>query len=139
MEPLWNEKGRVVAILDWGLVEPGNLWYDSGYLAWFIVPLMDDERARARGFPLPPNRMKRLEAFPSGASMSSPELLLAALGAQKEYEQRVSSRGSLPHGGQWKVFQRLGFHKNAAADREWTIAHLGDKVLGHPIGWALIA
>ncbi|MDR0342493.1 MAG: aminoglycoside phosphotransferase family protein, partial [Nocardiopsaceae bacterium] len=56
---LWGDDGRVSGVLDWDYAQPGDPWFDTGHLAWFTVPLMDDERARARGFPAPPDRAAR--------------------------------------------------------------------------------
>lgn len=41
--------GQVAGVLDWELAGPVGPLYDTGHLAWFTVPLMDDARARARG------------------------------------------------------------------------------------------
>jgi aminoglycoside phosphotransferase (APT) family kinase protein len=90
---LWGDDGQVVGVLDWDFAQPGDPWYDTGHLAWFTVPLMDDGRARARGFPERPDRRGRLDAFAAGAGLSRGRLLTAAVAAQAEYERRVISRG----------------------------------------------
>jgi len=116
---LWGDDGKIIGVLDWDLAEPGAARYDTGYLAWFTVPFMDDARARARGFPEPPPRRARLEAFARGTGLPPGEVLSAALGAQREYARRVVSRTGEP----WTAFRALGFHRNAAADSEWTRIH----------------
>jgi hypothetical protein len=95
-------------------------WYDTGHLAWFTVPLMDNRRARARGFPARPARLARLDAFAAGAGLTRARVLEAALAAQAEYERRVVSRGR--GGGSWAPFYQAGLHENAARDRSWTAA-----------------
>jgi Phosphotransferase enzyme family len=115
---LWGGDGEVAGVLDWDFAQPGDPWYDTGHLAWFTVPLMDEERARARGFPERPDRRRRLDAFAAGAGLTRARVLTAAVAAQAEYERRVISRGR--DGGPWAVFYQQGFHKNAAADRAWT-------------------
>jgi hypothetical protein len=120
---LWAENGQVAGVLDWDFAQPGDPWYDTGYLAWFTVPLMDENRARARGYPAPPDRLARLDAFAAGAGMTRAQLIDAALAAQAEYEQRVIARRLA--GGSWAAFYHRGFHKNAARDRRWTVANFG--------------
>jgi Phosphotransferase enzyme family len=68
---LWGADGQIVGVLDWELTGPASPLYDTGYLAWFTVPLMDDARARARGFPRPPERLARLNAFARGTDFRS--------------------------------------------------------------------
>ncbi len=85
--------------------------------------MMDDHRARARGFPAPPDRHARLNAFAVGAGLTRGQLLEAGLAAQAEYERRVVSRR--PAGGSWALFYQRGFHKHAARDRRWTMGHFG--------------
>jgi hypothetical protein len=121
---LWGEGPEIVGVLDWDFAGPGDPWYDTGHLAWFTVPLMDDERAHARGFPEPPDRRARLDAFAAGAGMSAAELVRIAVRAQEEYERRVRPGGSAAEGGPWRTFLESGFHDNARADRDWTLRHV---------------
>jgi len=121
----WGHGGQVAGVLDWDFAQPGDPWFDTGHLAWFTVPLMDDERARARGFPQRPDRAARLAAFAAGTGMPEDELVRAACRAQAEYQRRVVSRGSSP-GTPWESYYNLGFHELAAADRAWTAAHFGE-------------
>lgn len=120
---LWGDKHDVVGVLDWDFAGPGDPWYDTGHLAWFTVPLMDDDRAHARGFPEPPDRQSRLTAFADGAGITNTDLVQVALRAQEEYERRVLTRGSSPAGGPWTTFLEMGFDKNASSDRSWTARH----------------
>ena len=118
---LWGNDGQIAGVLDWDFAQPGNPWYDIGYLAWFTVPLMDDHRARARGFPAPPDRLSRLDAFAAASGLTRDSALRAALDAQAEYQQRVICRRL--DGGPWAHFYQRGFHEHAATDHAWTIAH----------------
>lgn len=115
---LWGHDGQVTGVLDWDFAQPGDPWYDTGHLAWFTVPLMDDERARARGFAAPPDRQARLDAFAAGAGLTRARVLEIALGAQAEYERRLIARGQ--NGGPWALYYEKGLHENAASDRTWT-------------------
>jgi Phosphotransferase enzyme family len=109
---LWGGDGQITGVLDWELTGPASPLYDTGHLAWFTVPLMDDARARARGFPRPPGRLARLNAFARGTRLPVSEVLDAALQAQQEYARRIITRPAEP----WTTFHKLGFHNNAAAD-----------------------
>lgn len=120
---LWSDDGHVAGILDWDFAQPGDPWFDTGHLAWFTVPLMDDARACARGFPEPPDRLARLAAFADGAGVSAARLVEVALAAQAEYERRVIARRLA--GGSWAVFHERGFHRVAARDRSWTVEYFG--------------
>ncbi|GAA2759028.1 phosphotransferase [Actinopolymorpha rutila] len=115
---LWGARHQVVGVLDWDFAGPGDPWYDTGHLAWFTVPLMDDDRAGERGFPSPPDRGARLEAFATGAGISTGELVQVVLRVQAEYERRVSTRS-----GPWETFRHMGLNENARSDRLWTGHH----------------
>jgi len=120
---LWGGDGQIAGVLDWDFAQPGDPWYDTGHLAWFTAPLMDDNRAHERGFPAPPDRLARLDAFAASAGLTRAGLLKVAVDAQAEYERRVISRRL--DDGPWKLFYERGFHMNAAADRAWTAKHFG--------------
>jgi hypothetical protein len=124
---LWGQDGRLGGVLDWDFAQPGDPWFDTGHLAWFAVPLMDDEPARARGFPGPPDRTARLAAFAAGTGVSEARLLGLVLRAQAEFRRRVIARGSSP-GSPWADFYRRGFHERAAADRDWTLSQFGGRL-----------
>ncbi len=125
---LWDDQQEIVGVLDWDFVGPGDPSYDTGHLAWFTVPLMDDERAHARGFPAPPDRRARLHAFAAATGLSGADLLHCGLRAQEEYARRVVTRGSAPDAGPWRTFLDLGLHENARADRQWTTRHRNELV-----------
>ena len=120
---LWGSDGQIVGVLDWELTAPASPLYDTGHLAWFAVPLMDDARARDRGFPRPPDRLARLNAFARGTRLPVSDVLRAARQAQQEYERRIVTMPSEP----WTAFRQLGLHKNAAADGEWTRTRFRDR------------
>ena len=117
---LWRGSTEVTGVLDWVFAEPGDPWYDTGFLAWFTVPFMDDERAQARGFPVPPDRRARLRSFAAGAGVSPDDLIGLVHRAQAEFASRVTSRGSSETGGAWRTFLAMGMHESALADREWS-------------------
>jgi Phosphotransferase enzyme family len=121
---LWGDSTEVAGVLDWDFAEPGDPWYDTGFLAWFTVPFMDDERAQARGFPAPPDRRARLRSFAAGAGLSSDDLIGLVHQAQAEFASRVTSRGSSETGGAWRTFLAMGMHESTLADREWSARHI---------------
>jgi len=126
---LWDAHGKVTAVLDWDFAQPGDSWFDTGHLAWFTVPFMDDDRARSRGFPEPPDRAARLAAFAAGTGLGEDDVVGMALRAQAEYERRVIARGS-PAGSPWETYFAMGFHQAAAGDRFWTATHFGNSRQG---------
>jgi len=121
---LWGSDRRIAGVLDWELTGPASPLYDTGHLAWFTVPLMDDARARARGFPHPPDRLARLNAFAHGTRLSASEVLDAGLQAQQEHARRIVSITVEP----WTTFRQMGLHENAAADGEWTRTRFRDEL-----------
>lgn len=123
---LWGSDGQIAGVLDWELTGPASPLYDTGHLAWFAVPLMDDARARARGFPHPPDRLARLNAFARGTRLSAREVLEAGLQAQQEYARRIVTITVEP----WTTFRQMGLHENAAADGEWTRSHFRGELAG---------
>lgn len=90
---LWGSDRQVVGVLDWELAGPASPLYDTGHLAWFIVPLMDN----AREGPQVP-----AAAWPAGAAERVRQGHAAALGevlgavphAQQEYTRRIVTTGS---------------------------------------------
>lgn len=111
MDLLWGGDGQIAGVLDWELTGPASPLCDTGRLAWFTVPLMDDARAGARGFPRPPARPARLNAFARGTGLPVSEVVNADLQAQQEYARRIITRPAEP----WSTFQKLGLHKNAGS------------------------
>lgn len=107
-----------------GFRRAGRPWYDTGFLAWFSVPFLDDERAHARGFPHPPARHARLAAFAEGAGLSPADVRECVRQAQTEFAERVTARGSSGKDGPWRTLLSMGMGKNALADREWSAANI---------------
>lgn len=119
---LWGRTNdAVAAVLDWDFAGPGDPCYDTGLLAWFVVPLMDDERAHERGFPEPPDRRARLRAYAAGTGVEEDELVEFVVRAQEESARRIVERRS--SGGVWQAVYDRGLHESAAADRDWTARH----------------
>jgi phosphotransferase family enzyme len=114
---LWGRPSGVTGLLDWDLAEPGDPWYDTGFLAWFTVPLMDDVRAHARGFAEPPDRKARLAAFARGAGLEPQRVLELGMAAQREFAARAT-RTEDP----WPELRARGLGEATMADLEWTRA-----------------
>jgi hypothetical protein len=122
---LWSPDGpEICGVIDWDQVEPGSPTYDVGFLAWFIVPVMDDERARARGFSAAPDRPARLRAYAEGAGHTPEELVSLIEGAQLEFIRRVVTRGADgDRGWIWTRLHEGGFHDSASADFDYLWKH----------------
>ncbi|BCY12032.1 aminoglycoside phosphotransferase family protein [Actinoplanes sp. L3-i22] len=112
---LWDDAGAVAGVLDWDLAEPGDPWYDTGFLAWFTVPFMDDERAHARGYPAPPDRPARLAAFAAGAGLTPAELIPIVHRTQSEFARRATTRDGI-----WRTIRDRGLHESTRADQRWS-------------------
>ncbi|WP_310583717.1 aminoglycoside phosphotransferase family protein [Deinococcus sp.] len=89
---LWdNARGEICGIIDWDLAGPAPAGYDSGILAWFMVPVMNDDRAYQRGFGTPIDREERLWAYCDGYGISCGEMLDRVIAAQNELSNRILS------------------------------------------------
>jgi len=119
---LWGPSAAVTGVIDWDLAEPGDPWYDTGFLAWFVIPFMDDQRAHARGFPSPPDRRARLSAFARGAGLPAARLPEIVFAAQREFAARVAARDREP----WPTLRSLGSREAALSDREWSRVFLSN-------------
>jgi thiamine kinase-like enzyme len=89
---LWdNERGDICGIIDWDLAGPAPEGYDAGFLAWFIVPVMNDDRAYERGFEIPIDRVDRLRAYSEGYGVISSEMFDRIVASQNEFCDRILS------------------------------------------------
>ncbi len=89
---LWDaERGEICGLIDWDLAGPAPVGYDAGFLAWFIVPMMDDDRARERGFDIPIDRADRLRAFCDGYGMNCIDMVDRIVASQDEFRNRIIS------------------------------------------------
>lgn len=119
---LWDSGPDPVGVIDWDMVDLGNQFYDTGMLAWFIVPFMNDDRAQTRGFPHSPDRANRLAAFAAGAGMDQRLIIKHGLAAQKEFARRICTRRHLHNGHTiWATVFDRGLDKAADRDQEWTV------------------
>jgi hypothetical protein len=130
---LWATDGpQVCGVIDWDLAEPGDPAYDIGFLAWFVIPMMGEERAGQRGFAPDPDRSERLIAFSDGVGLPPMEVLAAVGATQREFERRIVDRGAEgPTDLIWTKLHALGIHEAVRSDmaftRAWTAAfHRGD-------------
>jgi hypothetical protein len=89
---LWDDtRGVISGLIDWDLAGPGPANYDAGFLAWFIVPVMNDDRAAQRGFTHPIDRMDRLRAYCDGYGLSCDDMLECVIASQEEFSTRILS------------------------------------------------
>ena len=81
---LWDSaRGEICGLIDWDLAGPAPAGYDAGFLAWFIVPMMDDFRAHERGFVSPIDRAGRLRAYCDGYGITRGEMLDLIVSSRK--------------------------------------------------------
>ncbi|MDT4992993.1 MAG: hypothetical protein QOH97_2885 [Actinoplanes sp.] len=121
---LWGADGDICAVIDWDMAGVGDPLYDTGHLAWFTAPFMDDVRAHERGFPEPPDRKARLAAFAAGAGLAEDDLIRIVLRTQATFAERVESRAADGTAGTWPALLEMGLPAKARADAEWTHLHL---------------
>jgi thiamine kinase-like enzyme len=89
---LWDStRGDICGIIDWDLAGPAPAGYDAGFLAWFIVPVMNDDRAYERGFEIPIDRVDRLRAYCDGYGIGCNEMLDRIVASQDEFCNRILS------------------------------------------------
>jgi hypothetical protein len=89
---LWDsQRGDICGVIDWDLAGPATVGYDAGLLAWFMVPVMHDDRATERGFGLPIDRADRLRAYCEGYCVSCDEMLDRVIASQEELRFRILS------------------------------------------------
>jgi hypothetical protein len=89
---LWDsERGDICGLIDWDLSGPGPAGYDAGNLAWFMIPMMDDVRARERGFDTPIDRAGRLRAYCDGYGVTRGEMLALIGSSQEVLRNRILS------------------------------------------------
>ncbi|WP_051385602.1 aminoglycoside phosphotransferase family protein [Actinokineospora inagensis] len=129
---LWSPNGpQVCGVIDWDMAEPGYPTYDIGFLAWFVIPVMDDERARARGFSAPPRRGERLREFARGVGWAPGDVLAEVDRAQREFVRRVINRAG-DVGSVWHRLYAMGFAESATVDNA-RLAGAAVKLGGHDV------
>ncbi|WP_018685209.1 aminoglycoside phosphotransferase family protein [Actinokineospora enzanensis] len=117
---LWSPTGpEVCGVIDWDMAEPGYPTYDIGFLAWFIIPVMDDERARQRGFATPPDRPTRLREFARGVDWSPGDVLAEVDRTQREFARRVVTRAESGPAPVWRTLRDRDFHRHTESDVEY--------------------
>lgn len=84
--------GRPVALIDWEFAQPGTALEDVASLAKHWVPLIDDDRARADGWPVPIERGRRLRLLCDAYGLAA-----APRAALLRAVRETSWRGYLSH------------------------------------------
>lgn len=119
---IWRD-GSPVAFIDWDFAEPAPAIVDLAELAYFVMPMRDDDHCRECGFDAPPDRRARLLAICDEYGMHTPAAVLDAmeqhLAADAERTARLGPKGIRP----WDVFHRNRNHERSAAALEWLRAN----------------
>lgn len=116
---LWDRaRGEICGVIDWDLAGPGPEGYDSGILAWFMVPVMNDDRAYQRGFGTPIDREERLRAYCDGYGIGCAEMLDRVIAAQNELRHRILS-ASKDDSPTYAALKKLEFAEQFRGDMEF--------------------
>ena len=117
---LWDsERESICGLIDWDLAGPAPEGYDAGFLAWFMVPMMDDDRAHERGFGIPIDREERLRAYCDGYGVTHGEMLDLIVSTQEELCNRIlsASEGVAPT---YAVLKQRGVAEQVRKDIQFT-------------------
>lgn len=124
---IWADE-QLVGLIDWDSIEPGTCLEDLAQLAWYCVPLRDDQHARAARFDTIPDRHKRLRVLCStyGASILEVVSVLQQL-QQREIERitNLAERGFEP----WRTFRARGDSTEIAAEHAWLVQNTDTVIL----------
>lgn len=113
---LWDgERGEICGLIDWDLAGPAPEGYDAAFLAWFMVPVMNDDRAYERGFEIPVDRVDRLQAYCDGYGMNCNDMLDLIIASQDEFCNRIlsASEDLLPT---YALLKKLGVAEQVRED-----------------------
>lgn len=114
---------RLTGVIDWDFAQPGTALEDLGYLAWYAVPLSDDERARQYGFRSELDRAGRLRMLASAYGGITPAEIVS--GAQDVIRIERDDMVELARQGlePWLGFVREGTPEGFSAEIAWIDAH----------------
>ena len=126
---IFSDVGDFVGVIDWDLAQPGRPELSIGQLAYYHVPLRDDDHAAQCGFSggIALDRGARLLLIGSVFRMSAEQLIQAALDyLQDEIDRtvRLAAAGVEP----WVEFLSRGDDRELQSDWDW-IASTGDQLL----------
>lgn len=112
--------GGVVGVIDWDFAQPGRAIDDLAYLAWQLVPLQNDGRAREYGLPDGFDRFARLgvlcDAY--GGDYSPADVVVSAITVietERRQTAELASRGLHP----WKQFAANRQLEAFAYEAQW--------------------
>lgn len=115
---IWRDN-KLVGLIDWDFAQPGKAISDLAYLAWYAVPLVDDDRARGCGFTDGVDRAGRLRALCSTYGGHSPsqvvEEAVRIIDLERVQMAELAKRGVQP----WVDFVTHGNLEAFAAEAAW--------------------
>lgn len=111
---------RPVGIIDWDFAQPGLAVDDLAYLAWQLVPLQPDERARQYGLAADFSRTDRLLAVCDGyGKMYSPDDVVAhaidVIESEMRHTRELAAQGVYP----WTRFAEDGAIEAFKGEANW--------------------
>ncbi len=121
----WNsiwDGDRLVGVIDWDFVEPGEPIDDIAQLAWYAVPLRGAEQCQLAGFAETPDLRARLRLLCATCGVT-PAAVLDTLTALQLMERRrtveLGQRGLAP----WAQFLARGDPQEFTAEHLWLAEH----------------
>lgn len=118
----WNtiwENDKLMALIDWDFIQPGERIEDLAQMAYYFVPLRGETGWKNAGFTERPDFAARLLKLTEAYGMFSPreviEALLKLLQDDRERVERLGSEGIEP----WVSFLKRGDVEESIADSRW--------------------
>ena len=118
---IWDDD-RLVGVIDWDFVEPGDLLDDVAQVAWYAVPLRDEAQCRMAGFATVPDLQARLQVLCTVCGVASAAVLDALTDLQATELRRTADlgkRGIAP----WDAFLARGDVHEFTAEMMWLAEH----------------
>lgn len=118
---IWDDE-RLVGVIDWDFIEPGNPIDDIAQLAWYAVPLRGEEQCQMAGFDQVPDLQSRLQVLCRVCDVT-PAAVVDALAVLQATEMRrtaaLGQRGVPP----WDAFLARGDLQEFRAEAAWLAEH----------------
>lgn len=115
---IWRD-GQPVGLVDWDQAGPGRPIDDVAQLAWYGVPLRDDDHCDECGFESPPDRKRRLVVLCQAYGAFQPEEVVEAVLNLMAFEEREMVTKGNQSMEPWATLAREGQESLIAANRMW--------------------
>jgi hypothetical protein len=120
-----DDRTRAVAWIDWDLAQPGRRIDDVAAFAKHWIPLMSDDRARAHGWPVIPDRAHRLDLLADAYGLTAEQCddlpgAVARFARTTAASHRAWAAAGHPT---FQVMVARGIPDAIEADSTWTTTH----------------